>query len=128
MEYEKIHSKDGKLHYKVKVVTKRNDNRLNNHQRLQLQGWRANCDIQVTIDYHSCLEYIAKYAFEGEKMSSVAKEVFTSVLHEVSHDSANKNVIKKIMMRAVGHSGSYASAAFYKTCEFIIPSYLCFPG
>ena len=31
--------------YKVKVITKRNDPRLNNHQRLQLQGWRANCDI-----------------------------------------------------------------------------------
>ena len=101
LEYEKIHSKDSKLHYKVKVVTKRNDNRLNNHQRLQLQGWRANCDIQVIIDYHSCLEYIAKYASKGEKMSSVAKEVFTSVLHEASHDSDNKNVIK-IMMRAVG--------------------------
>ena len=53
MEYEEVHSKDGSLHYKVKVVTKRNDTRLNNHQRLQLQGWRANCDIQVIVDYYS---------------------------------------------------------------------------
>ena len=77
LEYEKSKSKDGVEHYKVKVVTKRNDNRLNNHQRLQLQGWRANCDIQVIIDYHSCLEYIAKYASKAEKISSVAKEAFT---------------------------------------------------
>ena len=73
LEYEKIHSKDGKLHYGVKVVTKRNDNRLNDHQRLQLQGWRANCDIQVIIDYHSCLEYIAKYASKGEKCLQLLK-------------------------------------------------------
>lgn len=50
LEYEKIHSKDDKNHYRVRVITKRNDSRLNNHQRLQLQGWRANCDIQVIID------------------------------------------------------------------------------
>ena len=67
LQYEKLKSKDGIEHYKVKVVTKRNDSRLNNHQRTQLQGWRANCDIQVIIDYHSCLEYIAKYASKAEK-------------------------------------------------------------
>ena len=80
LEFETFRSKDGKDHYKVKVVTKRNDRCLNNNQRLQLQGWRANCDIPVIIDYHSCLEYIAKYASKGEKMSSVAKDAFTSVL------------------------------------------------
>ena len=46
LEYQTFKTKAGKEHYKVKVVTKR---------------WQANCDIQVVIDYHSCLEYIAKY-------------------------------------------------------------------
>ena len=36
-----------------------------NH-RLQLQGWRANCDIQMVVDYYACVEYLAKYASEGE--------------------------------------------------------------
>lgn len=102
LEYEKIHSKDNKNHYTIRVVTKRNDSRLNNHQRLQLQGRRANCDIQVIIDYHSCLEYIAKYASKSEKMSSVAKDIFLSVLTEAPTDSDNKKIIKKLMMRAVG--------------------------
>lgn len=102
MEYEKIHSKDDKNQYRVRVITKRNDSRLNNHQRLQLQGWRANCDIQVIIDYHSCLQYIAKYASKSEKMSSVAKDIFSSVLTEASSNSDNKKIIKKLMMRAVG--------------------------
>ena len=43
--------------YNVKIVTKRNDARLDNHQRLQMQGWRADCDIQLVIDYHACVEY-----------------------------------------------------------------------
>ena len=86
----------------MKVVTKRNDYRLNNHQRLQLQGWRANCDIQVIIDYHSCLEYIAKYASKAEKISSVAKEAFTSVLCESSNQNNGKSTLRKLMMKAVG--------------------------
>ena len=35
---KKINAKDGIEHFKVKVVTTRNDPRLNCHQRLQLQG------------------------------------------------------------------------------------------
>lgn len=86
----------------MKVVTKRNDNRLNNHQRLQLQGWRANCDIQVIIDCHSCLEYIAKYASKAEKISSVAKEAFTSILCESWNQNSGKSTLRKLMMKAVG--------------------------
>ena len=105
----------------TKVVTKRNDRRLNNNQRLQLQGWRANCDIQVIIDYHSCLEYIAKYASKGEKMSSVAKDAFTSILtHSQTVDNGRK-AIKKTndacrWTKGYEHTRSYASDTFNKTC------------
>ena len=89
-------------HYNVKVVTKRNNNRINYHQRLKLQGWRANCDIQVIIDYHSCLEYIAKYASKTEKISSVAKEALKSVLCESFNQNNSKSTLRKLMMKAVG--------------------------
>ena len=54
------------------------------------------------IDYHSCLEYIAKYASKAEKISSVAKEAFTSVLCESSNQSNGKSTLRKLMMKAVG--------------------------
>ena len=50
LHFELIHSKDNTSKYKVQVTTKRNDSRVNNHQRFQLQGWRANCDIQIVIE------------------------------------------------------------------------------
>ena len=68
IKYEKVKNKFGGESVTPTLVTQRNDSRLNRHQRLQLQGWRANCDIQLIIDYHSCLEYITKYASKGEKM------------------------------------------------------------
>ena len=61
LEFEKVHSKVDSEHYQAKIVTKQNDSRLNN-QQLQLQGWRANCDIQVVIDCYACVEYLTKYA------------------------------------------------------------------
>ena len=46
--FEKVHSKNNTdEHYRAKIVTKRNDCRLNNNQRIQLQGWRANYDIHA---------------------------------------------------------------------------------
>ena len=85
----------------MNFITKRNDDRLNNHQRLQLQRWQANCDIQVIIDYHSCLEYIAKYASKAEKISSVAREAFTSIFCESSNQNDSKSALRKLT-RAVG--------------------------
>lgn len=58
LEFEPINIRSAEPRYKATVVTKRNDPKLNRRQRLQLQGWRANCDIQIVIDYYACVEYL----------------------------------------------------------------------
>lgn len=61
LEFEKVYTKgNNNVQYRAKIVTKRNDSRLNNHQPLQLQDWRANCDIKVVIDHYACVEYLTK--------------------------------------------------------------------
>ena len=81
---------------------KRNNARLNNHQRLQLQGWRANCDIQVVVDYHACVEYLAKYASKGEPRSPVMKLAFNSIVRNCNNNSNPTKVIKKVIMKSLG--------------------------
>ena len=49
LEFEKIQSIKFPSKYQVSIVTARNDPRLNRHQRLQLQVWHANFDINVFI-------------------------------------------------------------------------------
>ena len=102
LEFEPIHTKDGSSKYKAKEITKRNDGRLNNHQRLQLQGWRANCDIQVVIDYHACVEYLAKYASKGEPRSPVLKQTFNSIMHSCKNNSNPTKLIKTVIMKSLG--------------------------
>ena len=75
------------------MVTKRNDPRLNRHQRLQLQGWRANCHIQIDIDYYACVGYV----------SSVVKSAFTNVVSSLTDSSDVHTTFKKIMLKTVGN-------------------------
>ena len=83
-------------------MLKRNDSRVNRHQRLQLQSWRANCDIQPIIDYNACLEYLAKYASKAEKISDVARDAFVSVFENLKGNEQMRSVIQKLMIKAVG--------------------------
>ena len=91
-----------KVKYRAKVITKRNDSHLNSHQRLQLQGWRANCDIQIIIDYHACVEYMGKYASKGEPKSPILKQTLKSVLEHNTNTTDTSKLIKKLMMKTLG--------------------------
>ena len=102
MNFEPVHTNKKNTHYKAKIITKRYDPRLNNHQRLQLQGWRANCDIQVIIDYHACVEYLAKYASKGKPRSPVMKTAFNSIVRNCNIDSSPTKLIKKVVMKSLG--------------------------
>lgn len=103
LQFEPINTKSGETKYKATVVTKRNDSRLNRHQQLQLQGWRANCDIQIVIYYYACVEYLVKYTSKSETMSSVVKTAFTNVVTKLTDNSDVHTTFKKIMLRTVGN-------------------------
>ena len=103
LEFEKLHSKNNNdVQYRAKIVTMRNDSRLNNHQQLQLKGWRANYDIQVVIDYYACVEYLTKYAAKGEPRSPLLKKAFNSIVQNTNNASDPHRAIKKVVMKTLG--------------------------
>ena len=102
LEFERVHTSGDNEHYRAKIVTKRNDSRLNNHQQLQLQGWRANCDIQVVIDHYACVEYLTKYAAKGEPRSPILKQAFNSIVQNVQSNTDPRRAIKKVVMKSLG--------------------------
>lgn len=101
LEFDDVHSKGDKVQYRAKVVTKRNDPRLNNNQQLQLQGCHANCDIRVVIDHYACVEYLTKYAAKGEPRSPFLKKVFRSIVSNLHESVDSHKVIKKVVMKTV---------------------------
>ena len=100
--FEPVHTKDKTSQFKAKIITKRNDSRLNNHQKIQLQGWRANCDIQVIIDHHKCVEYLSKYAAKSEQRSPMLTNTFNSVINNADCKLDPQKAMKKIIMKTVG--------------------------
>lgn len=102
LEFEKVNTKDKSVQYRAKIITKRNDSRVNNHPRMQLQGWRANCDIQIIIDHHACVEYLAKYATKGEPRSQQLKHAFNAVINDPELDNDSVKATKRLMMKSIG--------------------------
>ena len=101
-EFEKIHTSGDSEHYRAKIVTRQNDSRLNNHQQLQLQGWRAYCDIQVVIDHYACVEYFTKYAAKDEPRSPILTQAFNSIVQNVDSNTHPRRAIKKVVMKSLG--------------------------
>ena len=99
--FEHVKTKDKTTQFKAKIITKRNDSRVNNHQRIQLQGWRANCDIQVVIDHHKCVEYLSKYAAKSEPRSPLLTDTFNSVINNTHCKLEPQKAMKKIIMKTI---------------------------
>ena len=84
------------------LTTKRDDPRVNSHNRLLLQNWRANVDIQIIIDVQACVRYMAKYASKGEPRSQAISEIFKSSVGGIPQGSDGKSILRRAMIRSVG--------------------------
>ena len=63
---------------------------------MQLHSCRANIDIEPVIDYSACLEDTDKKTSKAEKMSSVTKNTFTSMVQTLQGTEDVKKVFWKI--------------------------------
>ena len=84
------------------LTTKRNDPRVNSHNRVMLQNWRANIDIQVIVDVQACARYMAKYAAKGEPRSKDVQSLFRSCTENTSNSSNGHQILRRAMLRSVG--------------------------
>ena len=98
MVYELLpHSKAG-----TELVTKRNDPRLSSHNRVMLENWRANVDLQLIIDQNACARYMVKYAAKGEPISKQASEVLRSCVSRLQDDEQVSTAVKKAAIKVAG--------------------------
>ena len=79
-----------------------NDPRVNSHNRLLLQNWRANVDLQIIVDIQACARYMAKYVAKGEPRSQAVTETFNSCVSSLRDDSDTRSALRRAIIRAVG--------------------------
>ena len=84
------------------LTTKRNDPRLNSHNRLMLQNWRANVDLQVIVDMTACARYMAKYVSKCEPHSKAMDAIYADCVNKLGSSSNPMSAFRKAMIQVVG--------------------------
>jgi ATP-dependent DNA helicase PIF1 len=88
-------------HGQPELITARNDPLINPHNRLQLQGWRANVDFKPILSIHAALQYISKYASKAETRSGAFSDIYNQILCASNPDDPSLNSIQKLLLQSI---------------------------
>ena len=103
------------------LVTRRNDSRINGHNRARLTGWRANVDMQVCVNAEMVSKYMTKYASKSEVMSGPLKKTFEVIVEDSKDDDHPKKAVQKLMTRSViEHDYSAQETCHHLTGEKLV--------
>ena len=83
------------------LITKWNDPMINPHNRIQLQGWRANVDIKPILTIHATLQYIAKYTSKTEPCSEAFSSILENILSKSQEDETVTTAVQKLLLHSV---------------------------
>ncbi|GBB88230.1 hypothetical protein RclHR1_14780007 [Rhizophagus clarus] len=97
------------------LYTARNDPYINPHNRIQLQGWRANVDLKPILSIHAALQYISKYASKAEPSSQAFSEIFEQILNNSNPDDSSLTLIQKLLLNSVSERDISAQ----ETCHLL---------
>jgi hypothetical protein len=98
------------------LVTRRNDQYINSHSRLQLQGWRANVDLKPILSIHAALQYVAKYASKAEPRSSAFSDILDRILSESQPEDTLLAPVQKLLL----HSVAERDISAQETCHILL--------
>ena len=87
---------------KATITTKRNDDRINSHNHVMLQHWRANVDLQAIVDTDQCIRYMAKYATKGEPRSQSASDILKVCVNRLRDNDMASSALRRAMIQVVG--------------------------
>ncbi len=83
---------------KVTIATKRNDPLLNHHNRVMLETWRSNIDVQPIVDFQACVNYLAKYAAKCEKKSERVNATLQVLSKKLKTTCSTQSAFRKMMI------------------------------
>ena len=98
------------------VLTARNDSLLNAYNTVQLSAWRANVGMQYVVSRENVTKYVAKYATKSESRSKALKEVYGTIMKNISDDGTPLNVVQKLLTSTVGERDFSAQG----TCHLLL--------
>src|SRR6266498_886590 len=104
------------IHGQPELVTARNDPYINPHNRLQLQGWRANVNLKPVLSIYAALQYISKYASKSKLRSTAFSEIFNEILNKSNPEAASLTLIQKLLINSIAERDISAQ----ETCHLFL--------
>lgn len=98
LQFEKLN--DGTI--RATLTTQHNDPRVNSHNRVMLQHWRANVDLQVIVDVEACARYMTKYAAKSEPRSRCIEDILKTCVDSLSNEAGAHKALRSAMLCTVG--------------------------
>jgi len=86
---------------KAHIHIKRNDEYLNIHNRLILEHWLANVDMQIILDKEAAVAYMVKYATKAEKSGSNLNDLYKSVIEHSTDEDSPVSKLRSLMLKTV---------------------------
>ena len=74
LEFNELNNGD----VKANLVPRGNNGIMNNHNRVLLQNWRANVDINFLLDWENTVRYMVKNVSKQEKRNQSILDLFSS--------------------------------------------------
>lgn len=110
-------------HGRPELIPARNDQLINMHDRLQLQGWRANVDKKPILSIHAAIQYVAKYASKSEPRSAAFSDVLNAALKAINPEEPNASL--KSFQKLLLHTVAERDISAQETCHLLleIPMY-----
>lgn len=110
-------------HGQLELLTARNDPLINPHDRIQLQGWRANVDKKPILTIHAALQYISKYASKAEPRSVAFSDILDGILQNGDEDDTSVKCFQRLLLHTVAERDFSAQ----ETCHILLglPLYKC---
>jgi ATP-dependent DNA helicase PIF1 len=98
------------------LITARNDPLVNPHDRLQLQGWRANVDLKPVLTMNVALRYVSKYASKSEPRSASFSEILSTILRNSDPSDSSLKAIQGLLLHTVAERDISAQ----ETCHLLL--------
>jgi hypothetical protein len=86
---------------KANILLQRNDSFMNTHNRLILENWMANVDMQIILDQAAAVAYMVKYATKAEKAGSSLNDLYKSVIKFADENDNTITKLRSLMLKTV---------------------------
>ncbi|CAF1045089.1 unnamed protein product [Brachionus calyciflorus] len=86
---------------KAEINLMRNDQFMNMHNRLVCHNWRGNVDMQIILDKSAAINYMVKYATNGEKAGQALCQIFKEVIGPSSLEDNPTTKIRSLMIKSI---------------------------